>query len=347
MPQVFITIVTYNGREYVEDLFASLHAHAAGVDIIVVDNASSDGTADWIAEHAPGVELIRNSENLGFTGGQNLAMRRAIDQGADFVFLLNQDTVVAPGFLNELLEVAAAYPKAAAIQPLLLLYGSNPEQVNSWGNAQHYLGFGYAKGYKHLVADAPQEVVQIPYASGAAVLYRVDVLKKTGLFPEHFFMYQEDLDLVWRMRLLGYEILLAPKSRVYHKYDWQGAAKKYGFVERNRLATVFTNYHWATLMLLIPGLVLAEVGLLVSSLFTGWFEKKIDAYRLFFSAPYQRALWAARRHAQSLRLTSDRSVTAPFTSLIAFQEAKSPITRFILNPCFWLYFRLVRIVMFW
>lgn len=347
MSGVFITIPTYNGREYLEELFASVRAHAHGARIIVVDNASTDGTPDWILKHVAETELIRNIENRGFTGAQNQAMSRAIEHGAEFVFLLNQDTVLAPHALEELLAVARSRPRAGAVQSLLFLYGSNPEQVNSWGNAQHYLGFGYAKGYKQLIVDAPKEVIEIPYASGAAVLYRVSTLFETGLFPEHFFMYQEDLDLVWRMRLLDYEILLAPKSRVYHKYKWQGAAAKYALVERNRLATMYANYHWATLLLLLPALVLWEIALFTASFFTGWWRKKLQGYALMLGSDYRKATHASRARAQTLRKVSDREVTSFFTSIIDFQENSNAFVWFVVNPCLLLYWKLVRLVMFW
>lgn len=313
----------------------------------MVDNNSEDNTVAWLQEHESHVVLIKNTENRGFTGAQNQAMRLAMEHGAEFVMLLNHDTMVAPGCVRELLRVAQLHASAAAVQPLIMLYESNPERVNSWGNAQHYLGFGYAGGYQRLVSDAPKEIMPISYASGAAVLYRISALQKIGLFPEHFFMYQEDLDISWRMRLAGYEILLAPAARVYHKYDWQGAAKKYALVERNRLATVYANYHWATVIALLPGFLLAEIGLLSASFFTGWWRKKIEAYRLLANPFYRQAMRDARSHAQSLRCVSDRTTTAPLTAIIDFQETSSTVVRYILNPAFWLYWKFVRMFMFW
>lgn len=346
MPRVFVTIVTYNGRAYIEELLRSLTTELdAECGCIVVDNASTDGTASWIANNAPGVLLIANATNAGFTGGQNMAMREAMKRGAEYVILLNQDMVVERGLVKTLVAAADTHPHASALQPLILLHGE--DRVNSWGNEQHFLGFGYAGGYKEPVARAPKTLQPITYASGAAVLYRVSALNHVGLFPDHFFMYQEDLDMSWRMRLAGYDILLVPDARVYHKYDWQGAAKKYSMVERNRLATVYANYHWATLILLFPGLVLAELGLLVISFFTGWHQKKREGYCLLMDSSYRRAVQKARAQAQALRIVSDRTITDSFTPIIDFQETKSSFTRFMLNPCFWVYWKLVRMAIFW
>ncbi len=349
MPRVFITIVSYNGREYLEELFLSLRSEVSTeCGVIVVDNASHDGTAEWIAEHAKNVILIQSDKNTGFTGGQNLAMQQAIELGAEYVILLNQDMVVAPGLVKELVAAADQYTNAAALQPLVLLYTKNKEElVNSWGNEQHYLGFGYAGGYKRPVSEAPKKITPITYASGAAVLYRLSALKEIGLFPEHFFMYQEDLDMSWRMCLSGHEILLVPAARVYHKYDWQGAARKYALVERNRLATVFANYHFATLILLAPALLLWEIALFASSFFTGWWRDKIKGYQLLFDPTYRQAIRASRRAAQSLRKVSDREVSARITSIIDFQETASAVVYFVVNPCLWLYWKLVRMFMFW
>lgn len=349
MPRVVITIVTYNGREYVEELFASLKTEINNdCGVIVVDNASTDGTSDWIQENEKEVILIRNTKNTGFTGGQNIAMKRAIKLGAEYVLLLNQDMVVAPGFVKELVVAADGHPNAAALQPLVLIHTNKKEEfVNSWGNAQHYLGFGYAGGYKCPASEAPTKVTPITYASGAAVLYRASVLKKIGLFPEHFFMYQEDLDVSWRMRLAGYEIFLVPRARVFHKYDWQGAAKKYALVERNRLATVFANYHWATLIMLAPALLLWEVALFGSSFFTGWWRDKVQGYRLLCNPIYRQSIKNSRRISQSLRTVSDREVTRRITAIIDFQETSSLAVRLVINPCLWLYWRFVRMFMFW
>lgn len=349
MPRVVITIVTYNGRDYLEELFSSLKTEIGNdCGVIVVDNASTDSTTDWIQENAKEVILIRNTNNTGFTGGQNIAMRRATELGAEYVILLNQDMVVAPGFVKELVVAADGHPNAAALQPLVLLHTKKQEElVNSWGNAQHYLGFGYAGGYKRLVSEAPKKVTPITYASGAAVLYRVSVLKGIGLFPEHFFMYQEDLDMSWRMRLAGHEILLVPTARVFHKYDWQGAAKKYALVERNRLATVFANYHWATLAMLMPALALWEIAIFASSFFTGWWRDKVQGYRLLFDPTYRQATKRSRRIAQSLRTVSDRQIMARITSIIDFQETSSLGVRVVVNPCLWLYWQVVRMLMFW
>ncbi len=347
--ETVLIIVTWNGRAFCEELFAGLEKdskHGLHYSIIVVDNASTDGTVDWIREHASYVELICSSRNTGFTGGNTIAMARALEKGASFVVLLNQDMIIEPGFVDELVGVAKENSNAGAVGALMLL-AQDRTYVNSWGNEIHYLGFGYAGGYRKSRTEVNPEVHPITNASGGAVLYRMDVLRTIGFFPEHFFMYQEDVDMGWRMRLAGYETLLAPEAVVYHQYDWKGSAAKYAMVERNRLATVLTNYHWASLLVLTPALLASEIGLFVFSLFTGWWRGKLNAWKLLFDPAYVRATWLARKRAQHLRIRPDREVTRVFTSVIAFQEVDSPVVQYVLNPLFTLYWKFVRMLMFW
>lgn len=349
MPKTTLIIVTFNARQYCEALFSGLEKDSkAGscYQIIVVDNNSSDETVAWVKEHAPYVELIECKENTGFTGGNNIAMRKAIDAGAEYVVLLNQDMEIEPGFVDELVRVAESHQEAGAVQALVIL-SEHRGQINSWGNSIHFLGFGYAGGYRELVEHVGENVREISYASGSAVLYRVSLLKQIGLFADHFFMYQEDLDMGWRIRLAGFVSLLVPKAKVYHKYHWQGAAKKFAMVERNRFATIVMNYHWGTLLILLPAIIVAEAGLLFISFFTGWWRGKLKAYSLFFDTKYLIATFALRKKTQTLRKQTDRAVTNIFTPMIEFQEINNPIVRYILNPMFRLYWVSARFVMWW
>src|SRR3989344_5635815 len=246
LPRVAIIIVCYNGREYLPDCLTSLQAvdyPKERYSIIVVDNASSDHSVEYLREHWTNVAVTVLPKNTGFAGANNIGLRQAMEQGYDYAFLLNQDTVVTPGFLREAVAVAEADLTIGAVQSKLLRFGTN--EINSWGNVIHFLGFGYAGGNRE--PDQPISVQEIAYPSGAAVLLRCSALKTVGILDDAFFMYHEDLDLGWRLWLAGYRCLLAPASVVYHKYEFSRSMQKYFWMERNRYLVILTHYRLATL----------------------------------------------------------------------------------------------------
>ncbi|MEK7516254.1 MAG: glycosyltransferase family 2 protein [Patescibacteria group bacterium] len=357
-PRVAIIIVAYNARPYLENCFNSLALVSyprAALEIIVVDNASTDGTADWLHEHAASATLIRNHENLGFAGGNNVGIRHAFARGAEFVYLLNQDTIVEPDFLNEAVAVAQTDQKIGAAQSFLLLHPDR-DRVNSMGNAIHFLGFGYTRGYRMLVSAAEEEIerwrkrdplLRIAYCSGAGVLLRASALKEIGLFDEELFLYHEDLDLGWRLCLAGYGNVLAPRSVVYHQYEFSRSISKWYWMERNRFLVLAKNYHLATLILILPALIIMEFGLLAFSFRSGWWREKLKGYAYLARPHNWRALLRKRRDVQQRRRVSEREIVRFFTGIVASQEVMNPILRYFANPIFQAYWSIVRRVIFW
>ncbi|MGZ6125547.1 MAG: glycosyltransferase family 2 protein, partial [Myxococcales bacterium] len=235
--RVALVIVTYESERHLDDCLGSLRAcdrDGFALDVIVVDNASSDGTAQRLRRDFPEVLLLERPRNEGFAAANNVGIRFAAGRGARFVYLLNPDTIVEEGFLREALAVAAADQGLGGVQSLLLL-ADDRERVNTWGNAVHFLGFGYCGGLGAAASEAPRAPVEIAFASGAAVLFRLDALLAAGLFDDDLFLYQEDMDLSWRLRLSGWRLALAPRSVVFHKYAFTRNKSKFFFLERNRL----------------------------------------------------------------------------------------------------------------
>ena len=142
--KVYIIIVTYNAEKYIKDCLGSVFSFLPkelDVTVIIIDNNSSDGTIEFIKENYPQIKLMENKENLGFAGGNNLGMKCAIDRGADYIYLLNQDTIVEEGWLDKALSLAESDSQVGAVQSLLMLWPEK-ERINSWGNEIHFLGFG-------------------------------------------------------------------------------------------------------------------------------------------------------------------------------------------------------------
>lgn len=346
-----ILIVSYNGKRFLDDCLGSLSSDVYDeIDpvIYVVDNCSTDGSADYIREHWPHVRLIERQENDGYAGG-NVYGWEQIQRDmpdAEYVFLLNQDTVIEPGFLKELKEAFDAEPRLGSAQPALLLH-PEVEKINSLGNVIHYLGFGYSSSNGLSATTMPSMAREINYASGAAVLLRVAAVREVGLFDAFMFMYLEDLDLGWKLSLAGWRNRLVPSSRVYHKYEFSRGMQHYYFFERNRLWILLKNYHWATLLLLVPAALVMEIAQVIRSATTGSLSKKLSAYAYFFSVKHIRQLLRDRQVLQRLRRVSDRELFASFSGRIDFQPLESPLLRYGANPFFSLYHRIITYFLFW
>lgn len=318
-PRVAVIIVTYNGRQYLPDCLSSLGLVDYPTErwsVVVVDNASNDGSAEYVRQTLPSARVIGLPHNAGFAAANNVGLRDAMARGCDYAFLLNQDTAVTPGFLREAVTVAETDPQIAAVQSKLLLYGTS--LMNSWGNEIHFLGFGFAGGHRQ--PDQVLSVREITYASGAAVLLRCATLQRVGLLVEELFMYHEDLELGWRLRLAGYYSMLAPKSVVYHKYEFTRSAGKFYWMERNRFLVMYALYRWQTLALIFPLILAVDAGLLLWSFFGRFWRQAFAAHAYFFTPAAWRQVWQLRRRAQKLRQVPDRLIVQRFASRIKFQD---------------------------
>jgi GT2 family glycosyltransferase len=219
--------------------------------------------------------------------------------------------------------------------------------LHSRGNELHYLGVGFVGGDGE--PDRALGVRPITYASGAAVLYRAAALREVGTLDPALFMYHEDSDLGWRLRLAGWEAMLAPDAVVHHAYDFERPAwkRKFYYVERNRLINVLTHYHAATLLLLAPALVVFEpIGILYAAT-RGWMAERLAVYAFFLRPATWRYLAGKRRSVQALRRRRDRELAAHLASRFAFGPLATPAVRWVLDPVFAAYWRVVRRLIAW
>ncbi len=333
--KVTIILVTYNSSRFVGGCFTSLeNIDRTGLDLRVValDNGSTDGTLESIKEKFPWVEARASGGNFGFAGGNNIVMREAIEHGDDYVYLLNLDTEVDPNFLVEAIKVMEMDKAISSVQSLLLLHPER-ELVNSAGNAIHFLGFGYCQDYRRKLEEIDTETVRdIAYPAGASVLFRCSALKHVGLFDEKLFIYHEDLDLGWRLRLAGYRNVLAPKSKVYHKYEFSRSIGKWYYMERNRYIVLIKNMRLWTLLLIAPSLIAAESMMALTALRGGWWPKKIKAMTYFMNPLVWQHLLRERDRVGALRCAGDRQVMELFTYEIRDQEGTSLFVHFVANP---------------
>ena len=350
-PAVAVVLTTYYGTKHLDRLWGSLAAQRYPPDrwrLIVVENGPDRSAARWFAERVPRAHVLVPGDNLGYAGGNALGMHEAIAGGADYVVVLTQDTHLEPEALPALVEVAEAYPSAGAVQPKLLRREADGRVVlHSRGNELHYLGVGFVGGDGE--PDRRLDLGPIAYASGAAVLYRAGALREVGAFDPALFMYHEDSDLGWRLRLAGWEALLAPTAVVHHDYDFARTTwkRKFHYVERNRLVNVLTHYRAGTLALLAPALLAFEPVGLIYAAKSGWLGERLAVYGFFLRPSTWRYLAAKRRAVQALRRRPDRALVPLLSSRFAFGPVATGAVRLVLDPAFTAYWWLVRRLIAW
>ncbi|HDL64575.1 MAG TPA: glycosyltransferase family 2 protein, partial [Proteobacteria bacterium] len=218
IPKVTIIIVTWNGKNDCLTCLESLQKLVSyQPSIIVVDNGSTDGTARAVTEHFSGVTIITAPINLGFAGGNNLGIKRALAEGADYICLLNNDTEVDPHFLEELLLVAREDPRAGILGSRIL-YHDRPDIIWSQGIAVNRIsGRIYTTYNNRKDSEVSGIITEVNAVSGAAMLLKSEMLREVGLLDEDYYLCFEDVDLCLRAGRMGYKIVTVSSSRVRHK----------------------------------------------------------------------------------------------------------------------------------
>lgn len=334
--KVTVIIPNYNGAKYLSDCLNSLTRQSySDFNVFIVDNASADDSVQLIRTSFPQFTLIENKENAGFSKAVNQAARM-VDEG--LLIIINNDTVCDPNWLEELVKFADEHEDFGSCQSKIMLYGT--DKVNTVGNEVFFLGHGWSGGYgepgEHYSTNK-----EVTYCSGASMMVRKDVLEKAGYFDdEEVFMYHDDLDLGWHLRLLGYKNYVAPGSVIYHKYQYSRNTKKYYFLEVSRLVCLKKYYRMKTLILLFPAMVLMEACTLLFSLMQGWFPDKLRSY-VYILSNLPRLL-RKRKAVQKQRVVTDRDILEHFKGSLTFPELDSVFLR-IANGFFQAYYRFVMI----
>jgi GT2 family glycosyltransferase len=344
MVRTAIIVVTYNSERFLDDLFESLDAYTdwSTTRLLIVDNASADGTRGRLerkAATAPYIELLPQGTNLGFTGGNNIGLARARSLGARYALLLNPDTVVTDGWLSALEHVLDDGPNIGAAQPLLMLH-DEPDRVNTAGNAIHFCGFGFCDNFRKHVDElgldgAPRSV---PYATGAALLLRLSALDRVGDFDQMLFLYHEDCDLQIRLRQAGYDCVVVPTSRVFHKYDASFSGAKYRWLERNRWMVMIKDWPTDVLIAASPVLAGVQAAVTVFAVRGGWFNELLRAHREVLA--HLPELLAARARVQRAR-SADANEVAWFSGALRFEGLDHTIITRVANPLLSGYWRAV------
>jgi GT2 family glycosyltransferase len=294
-PKVAIIVLNWNNKADTIECIKSLKGvRYPDFEAMVVDNGSTDGSEAAIREAFPGLCVIQTGANLGFARGNNVGIRDAMARGLDYVLLLNNDTVVDPDFLSEMIKAAESDPSIGIVGPRIC-YFDEPRRiwfaggtVNYWTGRLEHVGFNDMDGEKYSRASDTQLV------TGCAMLIKREVLEKVGMLYEPMFLYFEDSDLCARASRAGYRLAYAPSARILHKVSrtaskLEGVQSYYNI--RNWLLFMRRNARPRHLMVFLPYYLIRYMGYntMVDAL-----QLKLSGARLYLKATYDGLTMKAR-----------------------------------------------------
>ncbi|MCP3919639.1 MAG: glycosyltransferase family 2 protein [bacterium] len=330
---VSVVVVNYEGERYLPPcLDALLAATDEGIDeILVVDNASTDGSLALLAERYPGVRVIEMGDNAGPAKARNAGMRAARNR---WVLAVDNDAIVTPGMLTKLRAAADARPDAAIVQPRSV-FAAEPDRVHYDGGGLHYAGLiALRNWYEPLASARGSGAIEVDVCIAVCLLVDTEVVLALGAYDEVYFILFEDLDLSCRLRLAGHAILSVEDALVHHDAGTAGISFREGksypssrvfYHSRNRWLYMLKCYGWWTLLLALPGVLLYELVWLAFAVVQGglgaWLRGK------WAVVTGLGAVLEKRRSARAGRRVRDRAlfVGGPWTVTPALAEGASGV----------------------
>ena len=281
-PDITVVVVNYNGSDYLRGCLASLARQTfQNFETVVVDNASTDGSLDRIVEKPERLTILRQEANLGFAGANNVGARAGTGK---WLALLNPDAEADPHWLEEMMRAAAERPTHRMIASLQISL-HNPEKLDGAGDCYLACGYAWRGGFGHPTKEAPP-AGECFAPCGAAALYPRDRFLEAGGFDERYFCYHEDVDIAFRLRLMGERCQFAPTARVRHAGSAiTGRTSRFAVFHgvRNGVWTWVKNMPGGWLLLGSPIWLLGAVALVLRGLVRGAFLPTIQGFVAAFA----------------------------------------------------------------
>ena len=308
-PLVSVIVLNYNAGELLLNCIESIKKSAyKNLEIIVVDNISTDKSQETCKEKYPDIRLIQNNENFGYCEGNNIGIREA---KGDYIIILNPDTIVESNWIEELIS---AYNKfgEGLYQPKHLSLNEKTVYMSA-GNMLNIFGFGYAREKGNKDENQFNKIEEIGYASGTCLFTSSAVLKKVGLFDPFIFLYHDDLDLGWRASQLGIKSYYVPTSLIYHaeSYSLKWNAEKFYWLERNRKYCILTHYSKQTYSKIFPKLLVVDFFVWMFYLTKGFLGSKIRAELDIIKN--RKAIKIKYEELESKKIISDKELITKFS----------------------------------
>ncbi len=264
-----VIVLTWNGKRFLPGCLDSLGSQTyRDFEVVLVDNGSTDGSADFVRERYPWVRLVALPENAGFAGGNNQGLAHA---AGEFIVTLNNDTVANPDFLAELVGAAEREPDAGMVAALLVNF-YDPGRIDVAGIAPGFDGLCYCLGHGEPAGPPWDEPREVFGPSAGAALYRRSMLDEVGFFDPAFFAYAEDVDLAWRGRLAGWRCVTAPSAIVRHVHSaTSGTESPFTIyhIHRNKWYVLLKNWPARLLVRHFPRILLADMAAFALALLKG------------------------------------------------------------------------------
>jgi GT2 family glycosyltransferase len=353
--KVAVIIVNYKdyARKFLKECRDSLRLQNYPKDLIqvyIVDNSSSDESREYLSEKYPEARIIpRNDGN--YSAANNAGFRQAVLDGFEYFLVANMDVRFHRDSVSELVKAVDSDNSIGVVQSKILLYPKNKEEwkhprINSVGNIIHYLGFGYTRGYGQVDTEI-NGFPEIMYASGCSYIIKKELLQIIIGYNEEYYMYHDDLELSWRAKLAGYKVVLAPKSIVYHKYEFDRSIQMVYYMERNRYLTILIYYKIPTLILIFPVLLIMDFGMFFYSIKNGWFKDLMRVYKYFYKSSTWKKIRVERKKVKKIRVRKDKDLIENYSGKILFQEINNPVLKYIANPILSVYWWVAKRLIIW
>ena len=334
MKKISAIIVNWNDRSVIGECIQSLLDQDRNpIDIIISDNGSEDGSVDFIRKRFPSVQIVENCKNLGFGSAINRGL--SVSDG-DYLIFLNSDLKLSTSCIGELANFLDSDPSIGGVIPKIL-HIKQQDTINSLGVLINYTGIAYPNllGQK----DSSQ-MYSFDAACGGIFMLRREVYETVGGFDEELFLYHEDHDLSWRIRLAGWRLTVVPKAVMYHHYNFNKGVRKFYSSEKNRLYLLLKNMEVKTLTLIFPALILVE--------FCQWFHAAINRWLLLKIKSYFEILallpriLRKRKKLKSLRKVPDKEIVHIYQGNLAVSGMSNPLLTQVLSPILNIYWSMIR-----
>lgn len=350
MEKAKVGIILVNYKDYASrflfDFKKSLATQDYGSNnfqVYIIDNAASSESLRLLNKIYKEAEIIPRADG-NYCAANNLGFRRAILDGCKYVVTVNMDTEVTPNWLTELVRALEKNPKAGIVQSKVLLYNNDSQdaRINTLGNNLHFLGFGTTSYYQ----EKDREIEGYPeikgYASGCCFIARREVFSDISGWNEDYFMYHDDIEFSLKAKLKNYKIILAPKSVIYHKYEFARSVKMLYFMERNRHLLIFHFFPIRLLLFVLPALIIMNFGMLFYSFIGRWFTTWLKVNLYFLHPKHIWQIFVFRRKIKRLGSISSYDFANTLIARLEFLEIDNLLLRRIGNPLLVLYWRLVK-----